>query len=191
MDEALALPSEHAVRVALRTQQIIAYESGVADTVDPLAGSYYLEALTNEIERRAKDYIEKIDDLGGALRAIEMGFIQREIAESAYRYQKEIESGDRVVVGVNRFIVEEEIPIQRLKVDPSVREGQIERLKALRRRRNNERVGALLKELEEAAKTSENLFPLFIECVKSYATLGEICDVLRRVFGEYRPGMEL
>jgi methylmalonyl-CoA mutase N-terminal domain/subunit len=169
----------------------MAYESGVADTVDPLAGSYYIEALTNEIERRAKDYIERIDNLGGALRAIEMGFIQREIAESAYRYQKEIESGDRVVVGVNRFIVEEEIPIQRLKVDPSVRERQIERLKALRRRRNNERVGALLKELEEAAKTSENLFPLFIECVKSYATLGEICDVLRRVFGEYRPGMEL
>ena len=190
-DEALSLPTEKSVQIALRTQQIIAHESGVANTIDPLAGSYYVEYLTKEIERRARDYIERIDRLGGALRAIETGFVQREIEESAYRYQKEIERGDRVVVGVNRFTVEEEVPLRRLKVDPRVRERQMERLRALRERRDSERVSALLGRLEKAARSGENLMPLFIECVEAYATLGEICDVLRGVFGEYRPAVGL
>ena len=190
-DEALSLPTEKSVQIALRTQQIIAHESGVANTIDPLAGSYYVEYLTDEIEKRARDYIERIDRLGGALRAIERGFIQREIEESAYRYQKEIERGDRVVVGVNRFTVEEEVPLRRLRVDPTVRERQMERLRALRERRDSERVSALLARLEEAARGDENLMPLFIECVEAYATLGEICDVLRGVFGEYRPAVGL
>jgi len=187
-DEALSLPTEKSVQIALRTQQIIAHESGVANTIDPLAGSYYVEYLTKEIERRARDYIERIDRLGGALRAIETGFVQREIEESAYRYQKEIERGDRVVVGVNRFTVEEEVPLRRLKVDPRVRERQMERLRALRERRDSERVSALLGRLEKAARSGENLMPLFIECVEAYATLGEICEVLRGVFGEHKRG---
>ena len=190
-DEALSLPTEKSVQIALRTQQIIAHESGVANTIDPLAGSYYVEYLTDEIEKRARDYIERIDRLGGALRAIERGFIQREIEESAYRYQREIEKGDRVVVGVNRFTVEEEVPLRRLRVDPTVRERQMERLRALRERRDSGRVSALLARLEEAARGDENLMPLFIECVEAYATLGEICDVLRGVFGEYRPAVGL
>jgi len=190
-DEALSLPTEKSVQIALRTQQIIAHESGVANTIDPLAGSYYVEALTNEIENRAREYIEKIDAMGGALAAIERGFIQREIQESAYRYQRAVERGEQIVVGVNKFIVEEETPLRRLKVDPAVRERQIERLQALRERRDGEKVSALLGRLERAARTDENLLPLFVECVEAYATLGEICDVLRGVFGEYRPTMVL
>jgi len=186
-DEALSLPTEKSVQIALRTQQIIAHESGVANTIDPLGGSYYVEYLTDEIERQAEDYLERIDKMGGALRAIETGFIQREIQESAYRYQKEIEKGDRVVVGVNMFTVEEGMSLRRLRINPAIRERQIERLRALRERRDSERVGALLARLEEAAYTDENLMLLFIECVEAYATLGEICDVLRKVFGEYRP----
>ncbi|MEA3460039.1 MAG: methylmalonyl-CoA mutase family protein, partial [Chloroflexota bacterium] len=186
-DEALSLPTEKSVQIALRTQQIIAHESGMADTVDPLAGSYYVEHLTNEIEKRAREYIERIDQIGGALRAIETSFVQREIQESAYRYQREIERGDRVVVGVNKFTTEEEVPLRRLKVDPAVREQQLERLRALKERRDNGRVSDLLARLEEKARTDENLMPLFIECVEAYATLGEICDVLRGVFEEYRP----
>jgi methylmalonyl-CoA mutase N-terminal domain/subunit len=186
-DEALALPSEEAVRIALRTQQIIAHESGVTDTVDPLAGSYYVESLTREIEEKAEEYIKRIDAMGGAIRAIESGYIQREIMESAYRYQKEIEARERIVVGVNEYVIEEEKrALKLLKVDPAVRDRQIARLQEVRRRRDNVRVGELLAKLEEAARGSDNLMPVILECVEAYVTLGEICDVLRKVFGEYR-----
>jgi methylmalonyl-CoA mutase N-terminal domain/subunit len=186
-DEALALPSEEAVRIALRTQQIIAHESGVTDTVDPLAGSYYVESLTREIEEKAEEYIKRIDAMGGAIRAIESGYIQREIMESAYRYQKEIEARERIVVGVNEYVIEEEKrALKLLKVDPAVRDRQIARLQEVRRRRDNVKVGELLAKLEEAARGSDNLMPVILECVEAYATLGEICDVLRKVFGEYR-----
>jgi len=190
-DEALSLPTEKSVQIALRTQQIIAHESGVANTIDPLAGSYYVEALTNEIESRAKEYVEKIDALGGALAAIERGFIQREIQESAYRYQLEIEEGARVVAGVNRFAVEEEVSLRRLKVDPVVQKRQIERLQALRERRDSEKVQSLLTRLRETAQGEGNLLPIILECVEAYATLGEICGVLREVFGEYKPSLAL
>jgi len=186
-DEALALPSEEAVRIALRTQQIIAHESGVTDTVDPLAGSYYVESLTREIEERAEEYIKRIDAMGGAIKAIESGYIQREIMESAYRYQKEIEARERIVVGVNEYVIEEEKrTLKLLKVDPAVRERQIARLQEVRRRRDNAKVAELLAKLEEAARGSDNLMPIILECVEAYATLGEICDVLRKVFGEYK-----
>jgi len=186
-DEALALPSEEAVRIALRTQQIIAHESGVTDTVDPLAGSYYVESLTKEIEEKAEEYIKRIDAMGGAIKAIESGYIQREIMESAYRYQKEIEARERIVVGVNEYVMEEEKrALKLLKVDPAVRDRQIARLQEVRRRRDNVKVGELLAKLEEAARGSDNLMPVILECVEAYATLGEICDVLRKVFGEYR-----
>jgi methylmalonyl-CoA mutase N-terminal domain/subunit len=185
-DEALSLPTEEAVQIALRTQQIIAHESGVADTIDPLAGSFFVEHLTDEIERRSQEYIEKIDSMGGALAAIEQGYTQAEIQDSAYRYQKEIERQERVVVGVNRFTVEEETTLRRLQVDPAVQEQQIARLAALRERRDNEQVGVLLTRLEETAQSSDNLLPIILECVEAYATLGEICGVLRSVFGEYR-----
>jgi len=187
-DEALALPSEESVRIALRTQQIIAHESGVADTVDPLAGSYFVESLTEEIERKAEEYLQRIEAIGGALKAIESGYIQREIMESAYRYQREIETKKRIIVGVNEYVIsEEKRGLKLLRVDPAVRERQIARLKALREKRDNARVRKLLRDLEEAARSDESLMPLFIECVEAYATLGEICDVLRGVFGEYRP----
>lgn len=187
MDEALCLPSEEAVQVALRTQQLIAYETGVADTVDPLAGSYYVESLTREIYERAEEYIRKIDEMGGAVSAIERGYIQREIQDSAYRYQREIESGERTVVGVNRFQVEEEKPANLLRVDPAVRTAQIEKLRALKEDRDGDKVAKALEELRKGAQGTENLMPLILEAVKAYATLGEICDVLRDVFGEYRP----
>ncbi len=187
MDEALALPTEEAVQVALRTQQIIAYESGVADTVDPLGGSYAIEALTEEIYRRARAYIEKIDSLGGALRAIETGFMQREIQDAAYAYQQAVERGDQIVVGVNQFTVEGETKVDILRVDPAIEQQQRARLAALRAERDNSRVAELLGRLEQAARGNENLMPLFIACVEQDATLGEICGVLRRVFGEYRP----
>ncbi len=186
-DEALSLPTEESVQIALRTQQILAHESGVADTVDPLAGSYYVEHLTHEIERRAQAYLDRIEQLGGALRAIELGFIQGEIQESAYRYQKAVESGEQVIVGVNEYVVAEEHRPRLLKVDPAVGERQRARLAALRARRDNEAVGQCLAALEEAARGTENLMPHFLRCVEAYATLGEICGVLRRVFGEYRP----
>jgi len=185
-DEALALPSEDSVRIALRTQQIIAYESGVADTIDPLAGSYYVEHLTNTIEEKAREYIEKIDSLGGAIRAIEKGFMQQEIQDSAYRYQKEIESGRRIVVGVNKFQIEEEPPKGLLKVDPEVGRRQIEKLNKLKSERDNIAVSNSLKELGEKAMTDENLMPYILNCVRNYATLGEICDILREEFGEYK-----
>ena len=187
MDEAFALPGEEAVQIALRTQQLIGYESGVADTVDPLGGSYYIEELTEEIFNRAKKYIDKIDEFGGAASAIEQGFIQREIQDSAYRYQREIEKSERVVVGVNKFQVEEESPKGLLRVDPTVRVSQIERLKRLKYERDNVRVKNILSELKNAAEGKDNLMPIILEAVKAYATLGEICDALRNVFGEYQP----
>ncbi len=187
MDEAFCLPSEEAVRVALRTQQLIAHESGVTDTVDPFGGSYYIEGLTNEILDRAQGYIDKIDELGGAASAIEKGFIQREIQDSAYRYQREIEKGERIVVGVNKFQVEEESPKDLLRVDPSVRVSQIEGLKRLKSERDNGRVTGILSELRKAAEGNDNLMPIILDAVKAYATLGEICDALREVFGEYQP----
>ena len=186
MDEALCLPSEAAVETALRTQQLIAYETGVTDTVDPLAGSYYVESLTKEIYDRAWEYIRKIDDMGGAVEAVEKGFIQREIQDSAYQYQREIEKEERVVVGLNRFRVQEAKPTNLLRVDPAVREEQIASLNQLRSERNNEKVDRALAGLKEGAKGKDNLMPLIFEAVKEYSTLGEICDVLREVFGEYQ-----
>ncbi|RKO67247.1 acyl-CoA mutase large subunit family protein [Desulfofundulus salinus] len=183
-DEALALPSDESVLIALRTQQVIGYEIGVADTVDPLGGSYYIESLTNEIEEKAMAYIKKIDELGGAPEAIE--FMQKEIKDSAYRYQMDIESGKKVVIGINKFQMEYEKPKNLLKVDPAVAERQTAKLRALRERRDNQKVKQVLNNLREAASTKENLMPLFIDAVKAYATLGEICDTLREVFGEYR-----
>jgi len=188
-DEALALPSEAAVQVALRTQQIIAYESGVADTVDPLAGSYYIEYLTDEIERRAQEYIERIDAMGGAIRAIEAGYIQNEIQEAAYATARAIESGEQIVVGVNRFQTSAETPPgDLLRIDEAVQAEQIERLRALRATRDADAVARALARLRVAAEDpSAPLMPLFIEAVEAYATLGEICGILRQVFGEYRP----
>ena len=187
MDEALWLPTEQSVQVALRTQQIIAHESGVADTIDPLAGSYMIEYLTDEIERRASEYIQKIDELGGALAAIERGFIQNEIQNAAYETQRQIEHGEQVVVGVNQFQTDEPVTLERLKVDPTIEGDQRQRLDQLRAQRDTQRVQELLLKVEQSAHSKENLMPLFIECVESNLTLGEICSVLRRVWGEYQP----
>ena len=187
-DEALALPTEESVRIALRTQQIIAYESGAAETVDPLAGSYYVESLTNRLEDEALAYLARIDELGGAVKAIEQGYVQQEIQDAAYRYQMEVEKGERVVVGLNKFQIQEPKPSGLLRVDPSVGEAQVARIKALKARRDNAAVKAALGELEAAAKGADNLMPPILKAVKAYATEGEICDVLRGVFGEYRPG---
>ena len=187
-DEAYALPSEQAVTIALRTQQIIAYESGVGDTVDPLAGSYYVEYLTNEIEERALKYIEEIEAMGGAVDAIEKGFMQREIVESAYKFQKEVESKKRIIVGVNEFISEEETPIKILQIDPEIEKTLVERLRRLKQQRDKAQVEEALGKLRRAAeREDENLMPYIIQAVKAYATLGEICDTLREVFGEYKP----
>jgi len=187
MDEALSLPSEKAVRIALRTQQIIAHESGVADSVDALAGSYLIEHLTDELEARTLDYLKKIEDMGGALAAIENGFIQKEIQESAYRYQKAIEEGREIIVGVNAFEAEEEVALERLDIDPNIEADQRARLAELRKTRDQTKVCELKSQLEQAAKKEENLMPLFIECVEHDVTLGEICGVLRGVWGEYQP----
>ena len=186
MDEALCLPSEEAVQIALRTQQLIANETGVADTVDPLGGSYYLETLTREIYERAEEYIKKIDEMGGAVEAVEQGFIQREIQDSAYKYQREIEKEERVVVGVNRFQTEEEKPTNLLRVDPEVRVGQIEQLRRLKSERDDEKVKQSLAALKAGAEGKDNLMPLILDAVRAYGTLGEISDVLRGVFGEYQ-----
>jgi methylmalonyl-CoA mutase N-terminal domain/subunit len=191
MDEALALPSEQSVQIALRTQQLIAYESGVADTADPLGGSFYIEKLTDEIEKRARDYIEKIDLLGGSVAAVEKGYIQQEIQESAYRYQKEIESGDRVIVGVNRFQTKEPPPKGLLKVDPKVRELQMEKIGELKALRDSGKVKTGLEELKKTAQGDGNLMVPILDCVRSYCTLGEICDMLRVVFGEYEAGVKV
>ncbi len=185
MDEALWLPTEKSVRVALRTQQVIAYESGVADSIDPLAGSYLIESLTDEIEKRADEYIRRIDGMGGALKAIERGFVQGEIQDAAYAAQQAVEKKEQIIVGVNQFQVKEEIALERLKVDPAIEVGQRERLKELRANRDQGAVDALLGKLVEAAKGTQNLMPLFIECVERDITLGEICNCLRGVWGEY------
>ncbi len=186
MDEALSLPTEAAARVALRTQQVIAHESGVADTVDPLAGSYAVEHLTDELERAASDYIAKIDAMGGMLRAIETGYVQREIQEAAYRYQRAVETQDAVVVGVNRFRSDEEADVPVMRIDPAVERAQIERLHALRARRDNDATEATLSRLETAARGTENLLPHILSAVEASATVGEISHRLRRVWGEYR-----
>jgi methylmalonyl-CoA mutase, N-terminal domain len=185
-DEALALPTEEAARIALRTQQIIASESGVPDTVDPLAGSWMVESLTNEVEEKAWEYIERIDAMGGAVAAIEQGFMQDEIAGSSYKYQNKIESGEKIIVGVNKFQVEEQPMQNLLTVDDSIRAQQIEKLNKLKAERDNPKVVELLSRIESAARTDENLMPHILEAVEAYATLGEIADVMRKVFGEYR-----
>ena len=185
MDEALSLPTQEAVTIALRTQQLVGYETGVCDTIDPLAGSYFIENLTSRIEDQAKAYIDRIDELGGAVAAVEKGFIQKEIQESAYDFQRSVETGGRVVVGVNKFQTEETKPSDLLKVDPAVRELQVQKLAKLRSERNKAAVDKALTDLSEAAKGADNLMPPIIEAVKVYATLGEICDCLRSVFGEY------
>ncbi len=187
MDEALWLPTEKSVRVALRTQQIIGYESGVADTVDPLGGSYVIEYLTSQICEQANQYLEKIDQIGGALAAIENGFIQGEIQAAAYRYQKQVESGEQTVVGVNAFQTGEKIELERLTVDPQIEANQCARLADLRARRDTARATELIGRLDMAARGRENLMPLFIACVEASLTLGEICGALRRVWGEYQP----
>ena len=186
MDEALALPTESAARVALRTQQVIAYESGVAETADPLAGSYAIEHLTDEIEEGALEYLKKIEAMGGMLRAIEVGYVQREIQESAYQYQRAIETQEQVVVGMNRFQLEAEAPVNVLRIDPALEQAQIERVRALRERRDANAAMAALNKLEQAAGTTENLLPHILGCVEAYATVGEISNALRRVWGEYR-----
>jgi methylmalonyl-CoA mutase N-terminal domain/subunit len=187
-DEAYALPSDQAVLVALRTQQMIAYESGVVDTVDPLAGSYYVEYLTNEIEEKTSKYIEQIDSMGGAVAAIEKGFMQHEITESAYRYQREVESKKRIVVGVNEFVTEEKIPIKILQIDPEIEKKLVQRLQQIKRERNKAKVDDALSKLRVAAEIEDkNLMPFVLEAVKEYATLGEICDAMREIFGEYKP----
>ena len=185
-DEAYALPTEDSVRIALRTQQIIAYESGVADLIDPLGGSYAVETLTNEIERESMEYIEKIDAMGGAIKAIEAGYIQGEIAESAYQYQKEIESRKRIIVGMNQFQVEEEPLGDLLRIQPEAERYQKEKLSKVKIERDNEKVKEVLSTLKKAAQGTDNLVPPILEAVKAYASLGEISDTLREVFGEYR-----
>lgn len=186
-DEALALPTEESVRIALRTQQIIAFESGVADTVDPLAGSFFVENLTDEIEKRATEYLRKIDDMGGAIACIENGYFQREIGDSAYRYQLDIESGRKKIVGVNAFQIEEDEKIETLQIDEKARQQQTEALKKLRAERDNGSAQNALRALRKAAAGSANLMPHIIDCVEKYATLGEISDALREVFGVYEP----
>jgi methylmalonyl-CoA mutase N-terminal domain/subunit len=186
-DEALALPTEESVRLSLRTQQIIAHESGLIDTVDPLGGSFYLEKLTDEIEKGAAEYIAKIDQIGGAVSAIEKGYIQQEVQESSYRYQREIESGGRVLVGVNKFQVKEPPVKGLLKVDPRVREVQVKRIAELKSSRDSKKVQASLAELKKVAEGDGNLMVPILECVRAYCTLGEMCDILRGVFGEYEP----
>ena len=187
MDEALALPTEKAVQIALRTQQILAYESGVGDTVDPLGGAYAIEKLTDEIEARAWDYIQRIEAMGGAVKAIEEGFMQREIQESAYRAQQAIERGEQIVVGVNKFVTEPEPIPELMRVDEAAQAAQIARVKQVRAQRDQAKVDDILARIEAAARTPDApLMPLFVEAVEAYATLGEIADVLRKVFGEYR-----
>jgi methylmalonyl-CoA mutase N-terminal domain/subunit len=187
LDEALWLPTEGAVRVALRTQQIIAHESKAGDTVDPLGGSYAIEYLTDQIEAEAEKYIERIEGMGGALAAIERGFVQNEIQNAAYRFQQALEAGDEIVVGVNAYQVDEDTPVERLQVDPALEAAARQRLAALRQRRDAARAQELLGQLDTAARGSQNLVPLFIECVENNVTLGEICGGLRRVWGEYQP----
>jgi methylmalonyl-CoA mutase N-terminal domain/subunit len=185
-DEALALPTEQAARIALRTQQIVAYESGVPNTVDPVAGSYYIETLTNEMEKRAFEYLEKIDALGGMLRAIERGFVQQEIQNAAYEYQQQVDREEAVVVGVNRFTLEDEKPIAIQHIDEDLERRQVERVRSLRSKRNAGRWQSALNQIEDAARSGANLMPHILTAVEANATVGEISDTLRRVFGEYK-----
>lgn len=189
MDEALGLPTEDAARVALRTQQVIAFESGVADTVDPFAGSYAIEYLTNELEEIAVKYLERIDEMGGMLRAIESGYVQREIQDAAYNYQKAVEHREAIVVGVNKFHSEEETAIPVMRIDERIEREQVERVRAIRQKRNSEKVSKLLLQLESAAGSDENLIPRILDCVNEYVTVGEISDRLRNIWGEYRESM--
>ncbi len=189
MDETYAIPTEEAAFIALRTQQVIAEETGVANTVDPLAGCYFIEALTNRIEEDAWEYIRKIDDLGGMVKAIEKGYPQNEIAESAYTYQKQIDSGEKTLIGVNKYVTDHP-PIPIWRMDPAIEKKQLKRLKAVKTSRDNERVRKCLEGIRKAAESNENLMPFIIDAVREYATLQEICDVFRQVFGIYRdPGM--
>jgi methylmalonyl-CoA mutase N-terminal domain/subunit len=185
-DEALALPTEHAVRLALRTQQVIAHETGVVNTIDPLGGSYYVEHLTNELERQAYEYFERIEKLGGVIPAIEENFFQREIAEASFRYQSEVEAKQRVVVGVNRYVQEDEQPLEILRIDPALERKQIERVKALRASRDTSAVEATLAELKRAAATDVNLMEPILACARASVTMGEMCDALRDVWGTWR-----
>lgn len=185
-DEALSLPTEEAARIALRTQQIVAFESGAPDTVDPLAGSYFVESLTSEVEKKAWELVEKIDAMGGSVSAIEEGFMQEEIARSAYEYQRNIENGDKIIVGVNKFTVEKEEPVPGFKIDDSIRTIQSQKLAALRARRDHAKVVSCLEAITEAAKGTRNLMPLVVSAVEAYCTLGEIADALRKVFGEHK-----
>ena len=185
-DEALSLPTEEAARIALRTQQIVAFESGAPDTVDPLGGSYFIESLTNEVEAEAWKLIEKIDVMGGSVNAIEEGYIQNEIARSAYEYQRKIENNEKIIVGVNKFQVEEEAPIPILKIDDSIRSLQVEKLARLKENRDKAKVDQLLQQLNDKAVSGENMMPAVIEAVENKITLGEIADELRSVFGEYK-----
>ena len=189
LDETLALPSEFAVTVALRTQQILADEIGVTNTIDPLAGSYFVESLTNELEEKAWEYIHKIDDMGGMLAAIDKGFPQMEIANAAYHFQQQIDAGEKIMVGVNKYVAEARNPAEILKIDESVEQEQIARLKEVKRTRDNRKVTQSLNNLRTASKTDKNWMPYILEAVKEYATEQEICDVWRDIFGEYRdPG---
>ncbi|MCH7827128.1 MAG: methylmalonyl-CoA mutase, partial [Bacteroidetes bacterium] len=185
-DEALALPTEDSVRTALRTQQIVAHESGVVNTIDPLAGSYYVEEMTDQIERKAKEYIEKIDSLGGVIPAIETGYIQGEIQKAAYDYEKEIEDGSRIIVGVNKFTVDEVAKPELLKINEKVQKDQIKFLTSIKEKRDNNAVDEKLSALKKAAQSDDNLMPFIIDSVKVYTSIGEICDTLRDVFGEYK-----
>ena len=186
MDEALALPTEKAVQIALRTQQILAYESGVADVIDPLGRSYFVEDLTNRLEAEAREYIATIDSMGGALAAIEKGFQQKEIQEAAYRYQMQVENKERIIVGVNEFVVAEEEQPEILRVDPSIGQRQVEKLRRLRATRDNATVERMLDRIEQAARGTENLVPIMVEAVENRVTLGEISHRLRKVWGEQR-----
>jgi methylmalonyl-CoA mutase N-terminal domain/subunit len=185
-DEALALPTEQAARIALRTQQIVAYESGLPQTVDPLAGSYYIESLTNEIEKRANAYLKKIAALGGMLKAIDRGYVQQEIQNAAYEYQQQVDRQEAIVVGVNKFAMEDEKPISLQRVDESLERKQIERLRELRTRRKPEAFNQAVKSVEDAARSGENLMPHIVAAVEARATVGEISDAMRKVFGEYK-----
>jgi len=186
MDEALALPSEHAVTIALRTQQIIAEETGVTNTIDPLGGSYFLETLTNQTEKAVYDYFRRIDEIGGVLPAIENGFFQQEIADASYRNQMELDKDERTFVGVNKYISEDPPAIPILEMDPAGYQRQVSRLNQLRRERDNEKVQASLNALRRATENHENVMPYLIDCAKAYATLGEMTDVMREVFGLYQ-----
>lgn len=185
-DEALSLPTEEAARIALRTQQIVAFESGASDTVDPLAGSFFIEQLTNEVEEKAWKLIDKIDAMGGSVPAIEQGFIQNEIAKSAYEYQRKIETGEKIIVGINKFQAQDESAVPVFRIDDSIRDQQTEKLKALKERRDAQKASLCLEAISQKAVNNENLMPAVIEAVENYCTLGEIADILRKIFGEYK-----